>query len=138
MEDFRKYSTIDEVMAGPGKKKVIEVLNSNRDYLSVVKLLGYNQIGINVLDSQGNETLYVSDNRPETGEIIDIYRNPENIRTNITVKTKDQTLMNMLYKMDWIEDNTLCAIFRYFPRFKFEEGVCKTVMKATRSVVKRT
>ncbi len=131
-----KYSTIDEVMSGPGKEKVIEVLNENLDYLNTVKKLGYTSFGINVIGEQGEKVLYISDNRYETGEIIEIHKNPSDHRADITVRVKEQTLMEMLYNMDWIKDHTMCAALKYFPKFKFEEGTFRTVFKATRSVIK--
>ncbi|MBT3297486.1 hypothetical protein HN385_01025 [archaeon] len=134
MSQFRKYSTIDEIMSGPGKKRVIDTLNSNHTYLAVVKFLGYSKIGIKVLDNTGNSDLYISDNRIETGEIVDIYQNPEDNRTDVTAVVKEQTLMNMLYKMDWIQDHTLCAALKYFPRFRFEKGMCTTILRTIKDV----
>jgi hypothetical protein len=122
--DASSYSTIDDIMADPiGKKFVKDELNSNPIYTFVVKRLKYTRIGIRVRESN---TLYISTNSPDSGEITDILYNPTNESVQIGVEVSGEALINILKGIDTIKEDMIKSpkrtILKHSKPFRFYKG----------------
>ena len=112
---FKQYNTIDDVMSF-ARDLVKEELNSTPLYVRAVQVMGYGEIGIQVIDNKGKSlSTYVSHNKV-TGlieEIVEEFEDPD-----IVVKVKEKTLLDILHNVERVKSHPLVSFFQYAPKFR--------------------
>ena len=111
---FKEYNTIEDVMYF-AKDSVKKELNNTPLYVRAVSIMGYREIGIEVLDNLGQKCSDYASHNFVNGEINEIVNNFE--KPNIIVKVKEDTLLEILHDVEHIKKHPLISFLKYAPKF---------------------
>lgn len=138
------YATLDGILAKKDasiREVMVEcpevaqlTLNSIPLYYSVVRLMGYTEIGIVVLDEAGERIVeYASHNDRTTGKITEVvggdvvsgqtsFKNPD-----IIARVRESVLLDILRKRDWVRKHKIRGFLRYRHEFELNKDI-KTLL----------
>jgi hypothetical protein len=106
----RQYNSIEQLFT-ENKDWIQGKLNSHPFYYNVVRRLGFKEIGISIVDARDNEkSRYASHNglNGKIDEIVNYFEKPD-----ITVKTKERVLLDIIENYGWVEEHPIKAFVKY-------------------------
>ncbi|HLC88909.1 MAG TPA: hypothetical protein VJG49_02645 [Candidatus Nanoarchaeia archaeon] len=113
---FEKYRSLDELMAGEGRRLLQDELNDLPLYLKVVSILDLKRIGITVYDERWKEIGVYSSINDNDGMITDIVDGC--LGAAITVGIQEQTILDVLRDLrsvkQELEDHLVSTVCHYW------------------------
>ncbi len=105
-------------MDSEGRDLLCDTLNSTPLYVATARACRAREIGVIVLSETGRETArYVSLNN--SAGYVETIEQGFNINSpDVTVKVKDQTLIDILHEIEYLQDNPLHAFTKYVTDFR--------------------
>lgn len=118
----QNYDSISKLFT-EDKNWAIEQLNGQKTYYQTIKKCKYTKIGIVVLDYSGQEIgRYASKNSGIDGKISEIVGENEFGNPNVVVAVKEEVLLEIVNKREYVKAHPIESLIKYGKEFKFIKG----------------
>ena len=106
----KRYHSIDQLFTEE-KEWIQGKLNAHPFYYNVVKRLGFREIGISIIDDDGNVTSEYASHNGLDGKIdgiVNYFENPD-----FTVEAKEEVLLDIIDNHELVEEHPIKAFLKY-------------------------